>query len=197
MTTTTIYLIRHGITSANKEKQFAGRSAEPLHADGIEQISDLGARLKGLGISRIVTGPLPRTRQSGEIIGEILDLPVTSDNDFNEIFLPHWDGLSKTEIREKFGAEYPTWLADPAGFRVAGCETIREVQKRAVSGMEQLFATADKPILVVTHLIVARALVLHYRNQTIDDFRSIAIDNGSLTTFRRHSDGTTDVTLGA
>lgn len=193
--TATIYLIRHGVTGANKEKRFAGRSKEPLHADGIKQISELASRLKGRGISRIVSGPLPRTRQSGEIIGDILGVAVSSDNDFNEIFLPHWDGLTKTEIREQFGAEYPTWLADPAGFKVTGCETIHAVQQRAVHGMEQLFAAADKPILVVTHLIVARALVLHYRKQSIDNFRSIAIDNGALTTFRRSSDSATEVTL--
>ena len=193
--TTNIYLIRHGITVANKEKRFAGRSAEPLHADGSEQIRELARRFQDKEIGRIVTGPLLRTRQSGEIIGEILDVEVESDNGCNEIFLPHWDKLTKSEIRTRFGDEYPTWLADPAGFRIAGCETIADVQKRAVQSMEQLFASADKPILVVTHLIVARALVLYYRHQAIDDFRSIAIANGALTTFQRAADGTTKVTL--
>lgn len=190
----TIYLIRHGVTSANKEKRFAGRSNEPLHTDGIKQLEDLAGRLKDKGINRIVTGPLPRTRQSGEVIGRIIDVTTECNEKFNEIYLPHWDGLTKTEIRQQFGEEYPTWLADPAGFKVKGCETIRDVQIRATCAMEQLFAEADEPILVVTHLIVARALVLHYRQQSIDDFRSIAIDNGSLIAFRRTNNGTTEVT---
>ena len=192
----TIHLIRHGVTAANMEKRFAGRSEEPLHADGIKQLEELAKRLQEKGIDRIVTGPLLRTRQSGEIIGNSLNINVESAEDFNEIFLPHWDRLTKTEIRQQFGEEYPTWLADPAGFKVAGCETIRDVQKRAVHGMEQLFAAAaDQPILVVTHLIVARALVLHYQQQTIDAFRAIAIANGSLTTFQRTTPDTTKVTL--
>ncbi len=186
----TIYLIRHGVTLANKEKRFAGRSAEPLHGDGVNQISELAQRLKGKGISRIVTGPLPRTNQSGEIIGGILDLEVENDDGFNEIFLPHWDGLTKTEIRNRFGDQYPTWLNDPSGFKVTGCETIHDVQKRTVLATEQLFASAAKPILVVTHLIVARALVLHYRKQTIAEFRSITINNGALTTFQRTGNNT-------
>ncbi|MDH3359768.1 MAG: histidine phosphatase family protein [Desulfobulbaceae bacterium] len=192
----TIYLIRHGITAANIDKKFAGRSDEPLHPKGIKQLTELATRLGKKEISRIVTGPLPRTRQSGEVIDGIIKVTVESNEKFNEILLPHWDGLTKTEIRQQFGDQYPTWLADPAGFKVAGCETIQDVQKRAIQGMEQLFATAtNKPILVVTHLIVARALVLHYRQQTIDDFRSITIDNGSLTTFQRNAAGTTEVTL--
>jgi len=193
----TIHLIRHGVTGANKEKRFAGRSDEPLHPDGIEQIRGLAARLEGKGIGRIVSGPLPRTRQSGEIIGDILGVAVTCNDAFNEIFLPHWDNLTKTEIRARFGDEYPTWLADPAGFRVTGCETIAGVQQRAVRGMEELFANADTTILVVTHLIVARALVLHYRQQPIADFRSIAIDNGALVTFQRTAAGATEVVLTA
>ncbi|MDH4321564.1 MAG: histidine phosphatase family protein, partial [Desulfobulbaceae bacterium] len=146
----TIYLIRHGVTGANKEKRFAGRSQEPLHPDGIEQIGGLAARLGDKGIGRIVAGPLPRTRQSAEIIGDALGVPVATNDAFNEIFLPHWDALTKDEIRARFGDEYPTWLADPAGFTVAGCETIAAVQQRAVRAMEQLFADNDQPILVVT-----------------------------------------------
>ncbi|MDH4322256.1 MAG: histidine phosphatase family protein [Desulfobulbaceae bacterium] len=189
----TIYLIRHGVTGANKEKRFAGRSQEPLHADGIEQIRGLAARLGDKGIGRIVAGPLPRTRQSAEIIGDVLGVPVATNDAFNEILLPHWDELTKDEIRARFGDEYPTWLADPAGFEVAGCETIAAVQQRAVRAMEQLFADNDQPILVVTHLIVARALILHYRRQPIADFRAIAVGNGALVTFRRTDDGATEI----
>ena len=191
----TLYLVRHTITAANKEKRFAGRSAEPLHPEGIAQAQALGKRLQGKGIGRVVTGPLERTRQTGAIIAEILGIELETDPALNEIALPHWDGLTKTAIREQFGDQYPTWLADPAGFHVDGCETIADVQQRAVVAMERLFASADAPVLVVTHLIVARALVLHYRKQPIDDFRSIEIPNGALTTFDRLPDSTTQVIL--
>jgi len=184
-----LYLIRHGITAANQEKRFAGRSNEPLHGEGVAQIRELGERLRGRGIERIVTGPLARTCQTGAIIGEILGLPVTTDDRFTEILLPHWDGLTKTAIRERFGDQYPTWLGNPAGFRVPGCETIADVQARAVAAMEDLFVKAA-PVLVVSHLIVARALVLHYRGQPIDDFRTVEIANGALTIFDRLGDST-------
>lgn len=35
--TATIYLIRHGTTRANREDRFAGRTDEPLHAEGVMQ----------------------------------------------------------------------------------------------------------------------------------------------------------------
>jgi broad specificity phosphatase PhoE len=68
---TTIYLVRHGITQANKENRFAGRTTEGLHPDGAEQIRQVGKRLQGKEIGRIFCGPLPRTVQSAEILSLI------------------------------------------------------------------------------------------------------------------------------
>ena len=34
----TIYLVRHGSTPANREERFAGRSGETLNSEGIEQM---------------------------------------------------------------------------------------------------------------------------------------------------------------
>ena len=64
---TTIYLVRHGITQANKENRFAGRTAEGLHPDGVEQIRQVGSRLHEKNIGGIFCGPLPRTVQSAEM----------------------------------------------------------------------------------------------------------------------------------
>ena len=50
---TTIYLVRHGITQANKENRFAGRTDEELHAEGKKQIVQVGERLKNIDISSI------------------------------------------------------------------------------------------------------------------------------------------------
>ncbi|MDH5525622.1 MAG: histidine phosphatase family protein, partial [Desulfobulbaceae bacterium] len=60
--TTTIYLARHGVTMANQENRFAGRSDEPLHPEGAEQVAEVGRALAAKAITAIYCGPLPRTR---------------------------------------------------------------------------------------------------------------------------------------
>ncbi len=183
---TTLYLIRHGITSANKENRFAGRSAEPLHGEGAEQIRKLAASLQKLPITKVYCGPLPRTWQSAEIIAQVAGVAQIAKDGLNEIDLPHWDGLTKDEIRCQFGEQYPTWLAAPQDFRVTGCEFIAQVQERATRVVEEIFQQHQgETLVIVSHLIVLRALVLYYRQMGIDKFRTIKIANGSLTRLSR------------
>ena len=193
---TTIYLIRHGLTAANKNDVFAGRTQEPLHPEGEAQLAEVGRLLAGLAIGRIFCGPLARTRQSAAIVGDMLGVEVSADEALNEINIPHWDGLTKEAIRARFGPEYPTWLADPAGFCVPGCETIAEVQGRAVACIESLFrGYPGQNLLVVSHLIVVRALLLHYLARPIADFRGIKVGNAQVARLVRDDLGGTAVEL--
>jgi broad specificity phosphatase PhoE len=177
----TLYLVRHGITQANKENRFAGRSKEKLHPEGIEQITRVGEVLKGKDITAIYCGPAQRTVQSAEILGAVLDVPFRPIAELDEIDIRHWDGLTKDEIRLQYGNEYPTWLSAPQTFNLPGCETLKQVQKRAVRGVSRLVENHNSEnLLLVSHLIVLRCLVLHYRGLEIKDFRSVKIDNGSV-----------------
>lgn len=178
---TTIYLIRHGKTLANKENRFAGRSDEPLHQEGVSQLAGVREKIAGLNVDSIHAGPLRRTRQSAEIVAQGRSIQLHSEDGLNDINIPHWDGRTKDEIRQRFGTEYPTWLQSPEAFQVEGCETLADVQKRAVKAVERI--CQEKPgqtVLLVTHLIVARCLLLHYRNWPMADFRSVTVDNGEV-----------------
>ncbi len=193
---TTIYLIRHGLTAANKDDVFAGRTQEPLHPEGVAQLVEVGKRLAGRGISKIFCGPLARTRQSAGIAGELLAAPVEAEEALTEISIPHWDGLTKEAIRARFGPEYPTWHDDPTGFRAPGCETIAEVQNRAVACLETIFRDCPgQNLLVVSHLIVVRALLLHYLVRPIADFRAIKVGNAQVAALIRDDWGGTTVEL--
>jgi len=179
--TAAIYLIRHGTTRANRENRFAGRTDEPLHAEGIRQIREVGAKLSEIGLSAIYAGPLPRTMQSAEILSEQCGIGYEVEAGLTDILLPHWDGLTKEEIRQRFGRQYPTWKEAPESFRVEGCEALTDVQHRAVESVEQIRVRAcGRKVLLVTHLIVARCLILHYSGLPLVRFRSITVDNGDV-----------------
>jgi len=177
----TLYLVRHGITSANKDNRFAGRSREELLVEGREQIRRVGERLRQVNISAVYCGPSVRTVQSAEIIGSLLNVPVFALAEFDEMKIPHWDGLSKDEIRHQYGTQYPTWLSSPHKFKLPGCETLAQVQERAVAALNRIMLSApEENFLLVSHLIVLRCLVLYFQGLEIRDFRSIRIDNGSI-----------------
>jgi broad specificity phosphatase PhoE len=180
---TTIYLVRHGITAANQENRFAGRSDEELHARGIEQIRQVGEHLRHKNVTAVYCGPARRTVQSAEILGSKLNVPVMQLAELDEILIPHWDGLTKEEIRRNYGMEYPTWLDAPHTFRVPGCETLKQVQNRAAGALNHLLAenrNRDGNLLIVSHLIVLRCLVLYCTGKEISGFRAVQIDNGAI-----------------
>jgi broad specificity phosphatase PhoE len=192
----TLYLIRHGATGANLENRFAGRSPEPLHPTGIKQIKKVGTELESCKIKRIFCAPLSRTRQTAEILQNKLNIPVTVSDGLTEINIPHWDGLTKQEIREKFGAEYPTWLNSPEFFALPGCETLAEVQERSRQALITI-VTAEPAgnLLIVSHLIVIRCLVLYFKDMALQDFRTVKIDNGSVVRLTGNSTNDWSVSL--
>lgn len=193
---TTVILARHGATAANLEDRFAGRSPEPLHPKGQGQLQTVAEKLRTHHLAGgVVCGPLPRTKESAEIVARQLCVPMRSEERFNEIQIPHWDGLTKSEIRQRFGPEYPTWLDTPHLFALPGCETLAQVQERAVAGLEEIFAQGHgRTTLVISHLIVVRCLLLHYRALPLAAFRTIKVDNAALTCLHREANGKTRVT---
>ncbi len=194
---TTILLSRHGKTAANLENRFAGRSAEALHPSGREQFAEVAVRLNSMPVSAIYAGPLARTSQSAEIIAGVTGTKVLAREAFNEILIPHWDGLSKAEITSRFGPQYPIWLSAPERFRLPGCETLHQVTERAVAGIEALFtAHSGETVVVVSHLIVVRCLILHYSGRPLSEFRSVKVDNGAIIGLSRSEAGATEVTSG-
>jgi broad specificity phosphatase PhoE len=179
-----LYLVRHGRTAANAENKFAGRTDEPLSEQGRLQVKDLRADLQDLQIGAIYTGPLRRTMQTAEIIADHT-VPVYEVQGLIDIDLPHWQGLTKAEIRNNFGDEYPTWLAAPEQFHVKGCEDLHQVQVRAVQQVCDIMKKQpSENILLVTHLIVARCLILHQTKQSIAKFREISVANGEVVTLQ-------------
>ena len=191
----TLYLIRHGVTSANKENRFAGRSQEELHTEGIEQVCRVGERLGSENIVAVYCGPAKRTVQSAEILGSQLNIPVFTLAELDEINIPHWEGLTKEEIRQHYGTQYPTWLSSPQTFNLPGCETLDQVQKRAVGAVHRIMSgTQNQNFLLVSHLIVLRCLVLYFKGLAMENFRSIRIDNGSILRVSETKKNTMSVT---
>ena len=192
----TLFLVRHGITGANLTNRFAGRTPEPLHPAGIKQMHKLGTDLQSCNISRIFSGPLPRTRQSAALLQKYLNTPVTISDALTEINIPHWNGLSKQKIRAAFGDEYSTWLKSPEQFALPGCETLAEVRDRGIRALEGFAdAEAGGNLLIVSHLIVIRCLVLSCRNMALQEFRTLKIDNGSVVRLMRNGNSDWSVSL--
>ena len=116
--TARLLLVRHGVTTWNREGRFQGHLDPPLDPIGIEQARLLGARLatEEHGPLRIVTSPLTRASATAELLAAALrrtrhKLDVETHAGLMEIGQGDWSGRTHTEIARDDAERYAAWRA--------------------------------------------------------------------------------------
>jgi len=95
---TTLLLVRHGETDWNAEGRLQGHTDRPLNDYGRRQAGELAERLAGEEeVDAIYASDLARARETAEIVGARLGLPVGVDPDLREKNWGTWEGLTGDE----------------------------------------------------------------------------------------------------
>jgi broad specificity phosphatase PhoE len=94
---TTLLLVRHGETDWNADGRLQGHTDRPLSDFGRRQAQQLAAELEGDELEAIYSSDLARARETAEIVGERLGLPVELDPDLREKDWGNWEGLTAVE----------------------------------------------------------------------------------------------------
>jgi len=93
---TELLLVRHGETDWNAAGRLQGHTDRPLSDYGREQARRLAEELVGEEFDAIYASDLARARETAEIVGAQLDLPVVLDPDLREKNWGTWEGLTST-----------------------------------------------------------------------------------------------------
>jgi broad specificity phosphatase PhoE len=95
---TTLLLVRHGETDWNADGRLQGHTDRPLSDFGRRQAQQLAAQLaEDEELEAIYSSDLARARETAEIVGERLGLPVALDPDLREKDWGNWEGLTAVE----------------------------------------------------------------------------------------------------
>jgi N12 class adenine-specific DNA methylase/broad specificity phosphatase PhoE/2'-5' RNA ligase len=146
-----IIFARHGATKLDKagaNETVAGWTDEPIDERGKAAAAKLADDLKDAGATTIVTSDLPRAKQTAEIVGKKLGIPVTEDSRLRPQHVPETEGL-------KVGEATPIWEGyenDPDK-KPEGGESWNEARTRqdaALADVNAMVAKGEKPI-IVTH----------------------------------------------
>lgn len=154
-----VYLIRHGEIPAAKPGKFIGSTDLLLTDRGREQMAQVAEFLAGQNISRLVSSPLSRCRESAEILSRHLGLAMEMEDNFREIHLGSWEGLTVDEVRQKFPGQYEARGEDIVHFRPRNGESFQDLSDRVWPAFSALDLSDAKKTVVIAHSGVNRVIL--------------------------------------
>jgi probable phosphoglycerate mutase len=145
---TPFWFLRHGETDYNAKGLSQGALDISLNANGRAQAAAAGPLLAGRGIIAIISSPMIRTRETTEIINEILQLPVTFEPALREVIFGGMEGKSLSPW-------FTSWM--DGTYTPEGAESFAELTARIQTVLTRLLELPG-PVLIVAHGGVFRAM---------------------------------------
>ncbi len=180
-----VYLVRHGETIANVEEIFSGVTNVELTEKGVFQAQKVVEFLYNEHIERIYTSQLKRALDFARIIQEKTETKIIIDQRLSELDYGDWEGLSKNEIKEKYGLLYQQYEENPISYRPKNSEGINNGLNRILefwSDLKYLMAEENiKRVIVIIHNDIGRLLLCKIKDIPINRYRDLNLDNGSIT----------------
>lgn len=170
MTTTTIYITRHGQTEWNTQKKFQGHNDSPLTELGVKQAEWLGESLRDTVFDLIYSSSSPRAIRTAEIVAGGRGISIEACDEFKEINLGIWEGMNQDEAERSYPEQSHHFWKDPEAFQVPNGETFRDVSERAINKLRQIAVEhSGKSILVVTHTVVVKLIMAYFEQREWKD----------------------------
>ncbi len=176
-----LLLIRHGEIPSNIKKVYAGKSSEKLTEKGLFQAKEVSEEIKNYDVHSLYSSPVFRAVQTAGIIGNTLGINYFTENDFREMELGPWEGLSEDKVAQLYPEEWQTWQNRPADLKLSGRETLHSLLMRVLRGLQKIHqAERDKTIVMVTHVAIIRVLLLWRAKKSLNLYKTIDVPNGKV-----------------
>ena len=148
---TTLYLIRHGVTSWNKQKRYCGYIDVPLSKEGREQAQKLAKSIKPIKFDAVYSSDLKRAIKTAQIVfgktRKIVEVPALQEMNFGVL-----EGLYHEQIIKKYGGIFTKWLHNPYKNHIPKGEDINKFQKRVTNAINKIIAAnRGKTVAAVCH----------------------------------------------
>lgn len=176
-----IFLIRHGETLWNKEMRFQGHMDIPLSERGLEQAKALADRLSVTKIAAVYSSDLKRALETAHPIAAPRNLEIIIEPALREINFGQWEGLTFTEISEKYGEQIKKWWQSPMDMTTPNGEGLKDLVHRLVPVVRKIIEKHQgEQVAVVCHGGPARCLVGTVLGMDLNKYWKIRQDNAAL-----------------
>lgn len=194
---TTIILVRHGQTEWNRVERFRGHFDIPLNKTGLEQAEKTAREIaRRWNPDVIYASPLARAIQTAQKIKGLCEKPVQQSKGLKDIDYGDWQGLTYEEAGKQWPDLIFDWFEHPEKVQIPGGENLAQVQKRARLTLDQICAKhVDQTIVMVSHTVVNRLILLDILGLGIDQFWDIQQEPCTINLLEKTEDKFTIVTL--
>ncbi len=195
-----LILTRHGQTEWNIERWYQGQTDTELTVFGRQQMGGTIDVVRGACVTRVVTSPLKRARESAEIVAAGLGLEVEIEERFREMYLGAWEGKSYSlgrsgeewfesaphggETGAQFRGRIQSWLDENIqDFHVESySENLeRTSTSSALPASESLNTGSDGTVLLVVHGLVVQVILSILLEEEFETWHRRPIKNGAIT----------------
>lgn len=172
-----LIIVRHGQTQMNVDSLFFGKLDPELTELGKKQAEGARQKLKKFKYDNIYSSDLKRASQTAQIVN-YMNKEIVYDKRLQEIDFGIFEGLTYSEIEEKYPEECKKSQIDWENYDFETGESPKEMQERAVSFIKSL--DLEKDNLIVTHWGVIGCILSWYLSSRLQSYWKYSIDNGGI-----------------
>ena len=177
-----LILVRHGQTESNKLGRIQGINNARLTSLGRRQAEAAARALASDAPFALYSSPLPRALQTAEAIGSRSDIQPVEVEELVEMDVGEFEGLSGSQLRERFPDVMRGWDKDPASTVMPGGESLYDVRDRAWPAVQSLAGRHEsETVVAVTHNFTIHTIVCTALDMPLNNFRKLRIDLGAIT----------------
>ncbi|WP_417897843.1 histidine phosphatase family protein [Bacillus haimaensis] len=167
----TLYITRHGETLWNTEKKLQGWKDSELTENGKRNGRLLGERLKDIDFAAVYSSPSQRTLATAELILGEKQTTILQDENLREINMGDWEGQTHSYLQETFKEAYHAFWNSPHLYRPESGESFEQLGCRVAGFLHRLKNDhTSGNVLVVTHTVLIKALLLQMKKLPLEKF---------------------------
>lgn len=184
-----LYITRHGETEWNLAGRLQGWENSSLTEKGIMRAHLLKDALRDIKFDRIYSSDQKRALDTAKILNGPKDREIIALKELRELGMGDWEGRLISEIMVEDGALYDNYINTPLSYKPIRGESIYDLFIRVRLALKKIEERGGNHILVVSHGITIRALILILKNLEIEYFTKTTVYPGSsLSIFEKEQE---------
>lgn len=178
-----LIFIRHGQTDWNVQGKIQGSYDSELNDTGIKQAMKLSEKLLSLNyrFSKIYSSPQKRALKTAEILSKSSNVDYVSMKDLQEMNMGKWEGLSWSEVEDKYPNEYKEWYLNRRYTNTPDGESYQDMLERVLKAINKIINENNDDVVIVSHSAVIMCLQCYVTNTPFNDMLKFKTPNANIT----------------